>query len=202
MPVVGYLYPGAPEPSANFVAALRKGLSETGYAEGRNVAIEYRFAHNEIDRLPALAADLVHRGVAVIAIPLSLATILAAKSATMTIPIVFATAADPVQTGLVASLNRPGGNITGVSTLAFELGPKRVELLHELLPRAGRFAALITGNTQSTYQRQSDLLKAATSASGLQIEYSASATIVKSMPRLRALFKNRTKRLWLLLARC
>jgi putative ABC transport system substrate-binding protein len=114
IPAVGYLYLGSPEPVANRLAAFRKGLSETGFTEGRNLAIEYRWAHNEPERLPELAADLVRRRVAVIAALGSTPVALAAKTATSTIPIVFASGGDPVQYGLVASLNRPGGNVTGL----------------------------------------------------------------------------------------
>jgi ABC-type uncharacterized transport system substrate-binding protein len=136
MPVIGYLYGGSPEASANFVAAFRKGLSEAGYVEGQNVAIEYLWTHNDNDRLPELAADLVRRRVAVIVTPNFVAAALAAKAATTTIPIVFGGGFDPVQAGLVASLNRPGGNVTGVSFMTVETGGKRVGLLHELLPGA------------------------------------------------------------------
>src|SRR5262249_17352300 len=142
LPVVGYLDPGAPETTAYLVAAFRKGLSEAGYVEGRNVAIEFRWAQNDLARLPELAADLVRRRVAVIATPGSMQASLAAKVATATIPIVFSTGGDPVQTGLVASLNRPGGNITGISYMQVEIGTKRLGLLHELLPGATRIAAL------------------------------------------------------------
>jgi ABC transporter substrate binding protein len=117
IPIVGYLYVGAPKASATHVEAFRKGLGETGYVDGRNVAIEFRFAQSEFDRLPELAADLVRRRVAVIATPSSAAATLAAKAVTATIPIVFSTGADPIQTGLVASLNQPGGNVTGVNNM-------------------------------------------------------------------------------------
>jgi putative ABC transport system substrate-binding protein len=132
MSVIGYLSHGSPEQTAALVAAFRKGLGETGFVEGRNVAIEYRYAYNEPDRLPELAADLVRRQVAVIATPGTPPT--AAKAATTTIPIVFSTGADPVQAGLVSSLNRPGGNVTGISYMNVELSAKRLGLLHELLP--------------------------------------------------------------------
>jgi putative ABC transport system substrate-binding protein len=164
MPVIGYFYSGEPEPSANLVAAFRKGLSEAGYDEGRNVTIEYRFGHNDNARLPELAADLVNRRVAVIATPGSLVAALAAKAATTTIPIVFATAGDPTQFGLVTSLNRPGGNVTGVASMGVELGAKRLGLLHELVPAASRFAALLTGRTGTP------ALQSAASAIGQQIE--------------------------------
>jgi putative tryptophan/tyrosine transport system substrate-binding protein len=142
MPVIGYLYTGSPEPSAHLLAAFRKGLSETGYVEGQNVAIEFRWARNDADRLPDLAADLVRRRVAVIATPGSTVASLAAKAATATVPIVFSMGVDPVQAGLVASFNLPGGNITGITSMNMELGSKRLGLLHELVPNAERFAVL------------------------------------------------------------
>jgi putative tryptophan/tyrosine transport system substrate-binding protein len=135
VPVIGFLESGSPETLANEVAAFRKGLSESGFVEGRNVVIEYRWANNERNRLSELAADLVRRRVAVISATPTQAA-LAAKAATTIIPIVFYTGADPVQIGRVASLSRPGGNLTGLSAINTELTPKRLELLHELLPRA------------------------------------------------------------------
>jgi putative ABC transport system substrate-binding protein len=169
VPVIGYLSSGSPEVSANVVAAFRKGLSEAGFIEGRNVAVEYRWAHNEFARLPELAADLVRRRVAVIAVPGSLPGPLAAKAATTTIPIVFQIGADAVQSGLVASYNRPGGNVTGVSSMSVELAPKRLGLLHELMPGAARFAVLIDPNSPSTDSIIKSL-QAAASSIGREIE--------------------------------
>ena len=143
MPVIGYLYLGSPEPVTNRLAAFRKGLSETGFTEGRNLDIEYRWGHNEPERLPELAADLVQRGVAVIAALGSTPAALAAKTATSTIPIVFASGGDPVQYGLVANLNRPGGNVTGLTDIANDLLPKLLGLMQELVPQAVRFGVLV-----------------------------------------------------------
>src|SRR5262249_38717887 len=133
MPVIGYLNSGSPESDAFRLTGLRRGLNQTGYVEGRNLVIEYRWAGNQADRLPDLAADLVHLRVAVI-VSAGMVSTLAAKAATTSIPIVFGTAADPVQLELVASLNRPGGNLTGFNVLAGELGAKGLALLHELVP--------------------------------------------------------------------
>jgi putative ABC transport system substrate-binding protein len=143
MPVVGFLETGSPEPVAHLVAAFRKGLSETGYVEGRNLTVEYRFAEGRPDLLPALAAELVRHHVAIIVTPGSTPGAKAAKAATSTIPIVFSLATDPVQMGLVASLNRPGGNATGYTEMNTEVGPKRFQLLRELVPRVGRFGVLV-----------------------------------------------------------
>jgi putative ABC transport system substrate-binding protein len=142
MPVVGFLNSSSPGRYAPMVAAFRQGLNEAGYIEGRNVIIEYRWAENQLNRLPAMMVNLVQRKVAVIAAT-STPAALAAKAASTTIPIVFETGADPVQLGLVASLNRPGGNVTGVTFLAQEVVPKLLELLRELLPTARVMALLV-----------------------------------------------------------
>jgi len=131
MPVIGFLHQGSPEACAKFAAAFHKGLGEAGYVDGRNVLVEYRWAHGESHRLPELAADPVNRRVTVIATLGSIAATLAAKAATTAIPIVFMSGADPVQTGVVASLNRPGGNITGVGSMNNGLAAKQLGLLHD-----------------------------------------------------------------------
>ena len=141
VPTIGILDARSPERSANSLAAFRKGLSEIGFVEGRNVLVEYRWAEGHYDQLPALTADLVRRKVAVI-VAGGGPSALAAKTGSMTIPIVFSTAADPVEIGLVASMSRPGGNVTGVINLNVEVGPKRVELLHEAVPTATIMAGL------------------------------------------------------------
>jgi putative tryptophan/tyrosine transport system substrate-binding protein len=150
MPVIGFLSGGAPEAAAYLVAAFHKGLSEGGYVEGKNVAIAYRWGHNNEARLPELAADLVSRRVAVIAAVAGTSAAIAAKATTTTIPIVFTTGADPVQIGLVASLNRPGGNVTGVNAMQVEAQEKRVGLMHELLPANTRVAVLVNPGNQMT----------------------------------------------------
>jgi putative ABC transport system substrate-binding protein len=142
VPVIGYLSSASPAGFATRLAAFRKGLAEVGYREGQNVTIEYRWAEGRDDRLPAMAAELVQRGVTVIAAPGGVAAAKAAQAATTTVPIVFETGADPVVAGLVASLSRPGGNITGVTSLNVEVGPKRLEILHQLVP-AGALALLV-----------------------------------------------------------
>jgi putative ABC transport system substrate-binding protein len=169
VPTIGILYAASSEGSANNVAAFRKGLSETGFVEGRNVAIEYRWAENQNDRLPALAADLVRRRVTVIAAPGSTPAALAAHAATATIPIVFGIAADPVQLGFVASLSRPSGNMTGVSTVALELGAKRLELLHEMVPAATTMALLVNPTSPALSEPTTRDLQAAARVLGLNI---------------------------------
>ena len=139
VPVIGFLNSEAPDLFEYLVLAFRQGLSQSGYVEGSNLEIEYRWAEGRYDRLPALAADLIRRQVNVIAAN-SPAPVMAAKAATTTIPIVFSTGYDPVAVGLVASLARPGGNLTGVTSLTAEVGPKRVELLHEMVPTATSIA--------------------------------------------------------------
>jgi putative tryptophan/tyrosine transport system substrate-binding protein len=168
MPVVGCLNLAPPGLSADRLRVFRQGLSETGYVEGRSVAVEYRFAQDDLDRLPELAADLVRRRVAVIAAPGSVAATYAAKAATATIPVVFQTGVDPVEAGLVASLNRPGGNITGVTTLGIEVGAKRLELLHELVPTAS-IVAFLVNPAPRTVESQSRGMQAAARILGLQL---------------------------------
>jgi ABC-type uncharacterized transport system substrate-binding protein len=175
-PVVGYLYTGAPDTGAHYATAFRKGLGEAGFTEGQNVAIEYRWGHNDPARLPELAADLVRRRVAVIVVPGASAGLFAAKAATATIPIVFRTGGDPVQLGYVASLNRPSGNITGVGAMSVETGTKRLGLLHELLPRATRFAALIAPNDTNAEPVTKDL-QAAAAVIGRRIEFFPASNI-------------------------
>jgi putative ABC transport system substrate-binding protein len=145
MPVIGFLASVSPGPFAGELAAFEKGFSEAGFVEGQNVAVEYRWANNQLDRLPGLAADLIKRNVAVIVASGGLPSVRAAKAATANIPILFSGAGDPVKLGLVKSINRPGGNITGVSFVAVELVAKRIELLRELLPKSKLIAALWAG---------------------------------------------------------
>ena len=189
LPVIGYLATGSAEVMSNRLAAFRKGLSETGYVEGHNVAIEYRWAQNEYDRLPELAADLVRRRVAVIATPGSAQGSLAAKAATTTIPVVFSTGVDPVKVGLVASLNRPGGNVTGVISMTGALGPKQLGLLQELLPGATRFAVLANPNNATTAFVINDLRNAALTAGG-QIDVLNAATNLDIDTALASLVQN------------
>ena len=146
MPVIGFLSTRSPDESAHLVAAFRRGLAENGYAEGQNVKLEYRWALGQYDRLPALAAELVRRPVAVLVSTGGEPSALAAKAATVTIPIVSTFTADPVERGLVASLNRPGGNVTGISLLGAMLEAKRLGLLHDLVPQAVTVGILLNPN--------------------------------------------------------
>jgi putative ABC transport system substrate-binding protein len=169
MPVIGYLNGSSPEANTELLAAFRQGLSETGWVEGQNLAIEYRWAEFRYERLPALAADLVGRKVNVIAACGGAGEALVAKDATSTIPIVFTTGVDPVEAGLVASLARPGGNLTGVTNLNAQLWQKRVELIAELVPHARAIGLLVTPNNAQVGVRI-DAAQQAASAKGLQLE--------------------------------
>jgi putative ABC transport system substrate-binding protein len=168
MPVVGFVNAASSDPYARMLSAFLKGLSETSYIEDQNVKIEYRWAQGEVDRLPALVADLVHRDVAVIAATGTPAA-LAAKAATTTIPIVFETGSDPVQLGLVTSLNRPSGNVTGVAQLATEVAPKRLELLHEMIPKARIIALLADPTDRAIFENTTRGVKAAARSLGLEL---------------------------------
>ena len=188
VPTIGLLNSASSDLQAARLRAFRSGLSETGYIEGRNVAIEYRWADNQFDRLPALAQDLVRLKVAAIATGYNLAAAKAAKEATGTIPIVFASGVDPVKAGLVTSLNRPGGNITGVNILTNELVPKHVELLRELVPAATRIAALINPTNKESAESMSKEATAAADRVGLQLHLlsaSADADIAAAFAALR-----------------
>jgi putative tryptophan/tyrosine transport system substrate-binding protein len=169
VPGIGFLGSASPDAWAGRLLAFRQGLSEIGYVDGKNVAIEYRWADGQNDRLPAMAADLVRRQVAVIATPGSTPAALAAQAATTTIPIVFSIGGDPVQFGLVASLNRPGGNLTGGTFLSIEVGPKRLELLHELVPMATVVGLLVNPTNPNLAEPTTKNLRAAAHTLGLQL---------------------------------
>jgi putative ABC transport system substrate-binding protein len=168
MPVIGFLSSGSPGPNAANMAAFHRGLSETGYVEGQNLAIEYRWAEFRYDQLPGLAADLVGRKVDVIVTQGGIPSVQAAKSATSTIPIVFVVGVDPVALGLVASFARPGGNLTGVGMLTAELNPKRLELLSELVPQAGVISLLVNPTNPRAERLIADMQDAAR-AKGVQL---------------------------------
>jgi putative ABC transport system substrate-binding protein len=174
MPVIGFLDQRSPDALADRLRGFRQGLRDAGFTEGQNAAIEYRWAENQVDRLPELAADLVRRQVAVIVAPGGLASALAVKAATTTIPIAFVVADDPVRLGLVASLARPGGNLTGINFLGGELTAKRLELLHELVPAATRVAVLVNPTNAENPERE---VEAAARAIGLQIQVLNASTI-------------------------
>jgi putative tryptophan/tyrosine transport system substrate-binding protein len=168
LPVIGFLNGQSPLEFAGFLAAFRQGLNETGYVEHRDVGIEYRWAQNQYDRLPAFAADLIRLRVSVIAAIGAVAAALAAKAATASIPIVFSNGGDPVKLGLVASFNRPGGNVTGVSFLTNELGSKRLQLLHELVPAATTIGFLVNPANPNS-QFDTGEVRAAAGALGLHL---------------------------------
>jgi putative tryptophan/tyrosine transport system substrate-binding protein len=176
MPVIGFIRDGSADANARNVAAFRKGLNETGTMEGQNVALEYHWLEGQHDRLPALMADLVRRQVAVIATAGNVPS-LAAKAATTTIPIVFAVGDDPVRLGLVSSLARPGGNLTGINWLAVELAAKRLRLLHDLVPKAVRVAVLLNPANASSTESQLQIVQEAAPAIGLQIQILNATTI-------------------------
>jgi putative tryptophan/tyrosine transport system substrate-binding protein len=192
MPVIGYLGSESPDAFAGRLRAFRQGLSEAGYVEGKNVTIEYRWAENQYDRFPALLADLIRREVTVIVAVTGTPPVLAAKAATTTIPIVFVTAGDPVALGLVASLNRPGGNLTGVATLTVQLGPKQLEMLHELVPTATIIALLVNPTNPTNAETLSRDLQAAAHTLGLQLHVLHASTerdfdtVFATLSRLRA----------------
>jgi putative ABC transport system substrate-binding protein len=184
MPVIGYLDAGSAAERTRQVAAFRKGLGEVGYQEGQNVALELRWAEGQYGRFGELAADLVRRRVSVIATPGSAAAALAAKAATATIPIVFGVGSDPVQEGLVASLNRPGGNVTGINFFTVELVAKRTELLRELVPAAKRLAVLVNPTDPEGYQTLRDAQAAAGGQQIVAIEAASGRDIDAAFTRM------------------
>jgi putative ABC transport system substrate-binding protein len=184
LPVIGFLHAGAPEANANNVQAFRKGLGETGHFEGGNVSIDFQWAYGDLARYKELAAELVRRRVAVIVTPLGTAAALAAKAATTTIPIVFSSGTDPVQVGLVPSLNRPGGNLTGVNYMQSELGAKRLGLLHEMVPLASRIALLVNPTNSVAAEATIKDVGTAAVAIGRKVEVVKAATA----PEIEAAF--------------
>jgi len=169
IPVVGFVHASAPESYGHAVAAFRKGLNETGFVEGRNVAVEYRWAYDDAKKFPELVAELVRRQVAVIVTPVGTAAALAAKAATTTIPIVFSMGTDAVKAGLVASYNRPGGNITGLTFMASELGAKRLGLLLELRPQTKSIGLLVNPSNPVAAETSTKDVRSAALASGLDV---------------------------------
>ena len=186
VPVIGYLFRGSRRPTENLVAAFRKGLVETGYVEGRNVAIEYRFAEGQIEKLPTLASDLVRQGVAVLVTPGGTATVQAAKAATSNIPIVFEVGTDPVDDGLVTSFNRPGGNVTGVTAINAELTGKRLGLLRDVVAKTAPIGVLIDANSPFS----GDKFVAEINAAGAVIGRTIEIFLAGGMREVDAAFSN------------
>ena len=176
MPVIAFIRDGSAEPNARYAAAFRKGLNETGYVEGQNVTVEYHWLEGQYDRLPALLADLVRRQVAVIATPGGVPA-LAAKAATAVIPIVFAVGEDPVKLGLVGSLARPGGNVTGINQFVQEAVAKRLRLLHEMVPKAVRVAVLVNPRNSSVAETTAGEVQKAAPTMGLQVQILNATTV-------------------------
>ena len=175
MPVIGFVYPGAPELSTGIVAAFRKGLGESGFTEGRNVTVEFRFAYNDNATLPELMADLVRRRAAVIVTPGSTPAALAAKAATTSIPVIFSVGTDPIEVGLVASFTHPGGNVAGITSLNSDLAAKRLGLMLELLPNVERVAVLVNPTNRNAESLTRDA-QATGSLVGRQVESPAAST--------------------------
>jgi len=190
VPVVGFLNSASPATYSHLLGAFRLGLKESGFIEGENVTIEYRWAENEFDRLPALARELVRRQVAVIAATGGIHSALAAKAATSTIPIVFNIGDDPVRLGLVASVARPGGNVTGVNNFIYELVAKRLALLRELVPSAARVAVLVNPANAQTATTLRDV-EAAARPAGLQIQIAKAGTAREIDAAFAALARDR-----------
>src|SRR5580704_5689929 len=185
---VGILQAGVPGSLSQFAAPMRKGLSEMGYVEGRNLALEYRYAQNQLERFPELAADLIRRRVAVLVALGSDAVAAAAKAATTTTPIVFEIGGDPVESGLVTTLNRPGGNLTGITSMNEELTAKRAGLLHDMVPQARRIGAIVN-KIAATSPQEVKVLQGAASRLGVHIEFFHAST----SPEIDAAFSSLEK---------
>jgi putative ABC transport system substrate-binding protein len=191
MPVIGFLHSASPGPYAHLLAAFREGLRETGYVEGKNVAIEYRWAEGRYDRLPALAAELVRLNVALIAAAGGEPSPLAAKAATSTIPIVFTAGGDPVEAGLVASLGLPGGNITGTTIMGLQMGPKRLDIVKQLVPTAGNITMLVNPNFPTVPGEVRDMQEAAR-ALGIEVTVLNASTEGEIEIAFRTMVQQRT----------
>jgi putative ABC transport system substrate-binding protein len=178
MPAIGFLNSASPDTVAPYLASFQLGLKQGGYVAGQNVSAEYRWAENQYDRLPALAADLVRRQVAVIVAAGAVNSPLAAKAATASIPVLFMTGSDPVEIGLVPRMNRPGGNVTGITLIARELGPKRMEILRELIPKLGVVGLLVNPSNPNTKSETSEM-QALAQAGGWRLQVVEAATITE-----------------------